>query len=84
MAGDKRMACNDDDTGGKAEPFGTWLLAQTGRSGWVGDLAKAAKADRQFPRQGDPDAIRAHLNKSQADGDMFEAVDDAEGLWLGL
>jgi hypothetical protein len=61
--------------------FGMWLIGQHGRPGWVGELAKAAKADRTFPRQGDPDAVRLHLNKMQAESDMFEAVDDAERLW---
>lgn len=66
----------------EAEPFGLWLLTQQGHAGWIGDLAKAAKADRHFPRQGSPDDIRQHLSKAQAESDMFEAVDDAERLWL--
>lgn len=65
-----------------AEPFGTWLLTQIGLSGWIGELAKAAKADAKFPRDGDADAVRAHLNKNEADGEMFEAIDDAERRWL--
>jgi len=62
--------------------FGRWLLEQTKRDGWIGDLAKAAKADRGFPKEGDPDAVRKRLNDLQAEGDMFEAVDDAETAWL--
>lgn len=69
--------------GGASEPFGGWLLAQQGRAGWVGDLAKAAKADRGFPRDGTPDAVRQRLNEMQAESDMFEAVDAAESEWLG-
>jgi hypothetical protein len=65
------------------EPFGRWLLGQGGRDGWIADLAKAAKADRGFPRDGDPDTVRKHLSDKQADSDMLEAVDDAERLWLG-
>lgn len=65
-----------------AEAFGTWLLSQDDREGWIGALAKAAKSDRHFPRSGDPDAVRQHLSAAQAEGDMFEAVDDAENLWL--
>ena len=64
------------------EPFGTWLLRQTKRDGWVGDLAKGAKADRTFPKNGSPDDVRKHIHKQGADGDMFEAVDDAETDWL--
>ncbi len=74
------MKSPDDDN---AEPFGTWLLAQKDNAGWIGELAKAAKADPAFPRKGRPDDVRAHLNKHQAEGDMFEAVDDAESLWQG-
>lgn len=65
------------------QPFGGWLLAQQARAGWVGDLAKAAKADRGFPRDGSPDAVRRRLNEMQAESDMFEAVDAAESEWLG-
>ena len=64
------------------ETFGQWLLLQPGRAGWIGDLAKAAKADRHFPCLGSPEDIRQHLSKAQAESDMFEAVDDAERLWL--
>lgn len=63
------------------EPFGTWLLTRQDHAGWIGDLVKAAKTDRLFPKRGSPDDVRAHLNKNQAEGDMFEAVDDAESLW---
>lgn len=66
------------------EPFGSWLLAQIHRDGWIGDLSKAAKADRGFPRDGDPDAVRRHLSEKQAESDMLEAVDDAERIWLRL
>jgi hypothetical protein len=65
-----------------AEPFGTWLVGQSDKQGWISELAKAAKADSLFPRDGGPDAVRAHLSNRGADGDMFEAVDDAEGEWL--
>lgn len=77
MTGGEEASSIDD-----AEPFGTWLLAQTHRDGWVGDLAKAAKADRAFPRGGDPEAVRRHLGEKQAESDMLEALDDAESIWL--
>ena len=70
----------DENT--ESAAFGAWLLVQTSRTGWIGDLAKAAKADRSFPKEGDADAIRAHLGAKQADADMLEAVDDAERIWL--
>lgn len=62
--------------------FGAWLLTQHDRSGWVGDLARAARADRKFPRVGDSDAVRSHLNSMQAESEMLEALDDAEQIWL--
>lgn len=62
--------------------FGTWLLTQHDRSDWVGDLARAAKADRKFPRAGDPDAARSHLSSMGAESEMLEALDDAEQIWL--
>jgi hypothetical protein len=61
-------------------PFGGWLLRQP-EEGARGALIKAAKADRGFPKDGDPDAVRARLNSFGAEGDMFEAVDDAELDW---
>jgi len=63
-------------------PFGTWLLAQTRNDGWIGDLAKAAKADRAFPKGGDADAVRKRLSLAGAEADMIEAVDAAELAWL--
>ena len=63
-------------------PFGAWLLNQKTRGGLIGQLAEGAAADRAFPKQGDADAVRARLKAVMADGDMYEAVDDAESAWL--
>jgi hypothetical protein len=63
------------------EPFGRWLLAQTDRGDWIDELAAAARGDRRFPRNGNPDDVRKHLNAMGAEGDMFERVDDAEAAW---
>ncbi|MBW8911282.1 MAG: hypothetical protein JF564_05205 [Sphingomonas sp.] len=68
----------------KREPFGRWLLAQKDRGDWVDGLANAARADRMFPKDGDPEAVRKHLRTQQADGDTFQAVDDAETDWRSL
>ena len=76
------MTIEMEDPADTDQPFGSWLVTQTCRSGWISDLAKAAKADRGFPRDGDPDAVRAHLSGKQADSDMLEAVDDAERIWF--
>jgi hypothetical protein len=64
------------------EPFGRWLIAQKDRGDWIDALADAARKDPRFPRNGSPDDVRGHLNAMQAEGDMFEAVDDAEADWL--
>lgn len=74
------MPLTAPDTG--REPFGAWIVAQVERHGLIGDLVKAAKADRNFPRTGSPDDVRKHLNKMQAYGDMFEAVNEAETDWM--
>jgi hypothetical protein len=66
------------------QPFGEWLLTQKDRKGWVGDLAKAAKADPGFPKRGDPDDVRKRLKDLGASGDVYEALDDAELDWLAL
>ena len=78
------MMIGVDEPAETGQPFGSWLITQINRSGWIGDLAKAAKADRTFPRDGDPDSVRAHLSGKQADSDMLEAVDDAERIWARL
>lgn len=63
-------------------PFARWLLGQQDRGGLVGALAKAARGDTGFPRKGTANDVRARLASAGAEGDMFEAVDDAERLWL--
>lgn len=63
-------------------PFGMWLLTKKDDGGLLGQLAAGAAADRRFPRNGDPEAVRKHLSQMQADGDMFAAVDDAETDWM--
>jgi hypothetical protein len=61
--------------------FGTWLIQQAGKGGFIGQLATIAKADRGFPKHGGPDAVRKRLGDTGADPEMFEAVDDAELDW---
>lgn len=68
----------------RIEQFGTWLIGQHSRPGWIGDLARAAAGDRTFPRSGDPGTVRGHLNRMHAEADMFEALEDAEALWFGF
>ncbi|MFA6114189.1 MAG: YozE family protein [Sphingomonas sp.] len=65
-----------------AQPFGRWLLAQVAREDAIGDLARSAKADSRFPRDGDFEAISRRLNELQAESEMHLALEDAEGAWL--
>ena len=73
---------NDDDQVKMA--FGKWMLMQRDRGDWIDGIADAARADRTFPKSGDPEAVRKHLRGQQADGDAFAAIDDAESEWLSL
>jgi len=66
------------------EPFGRWLLAQTDRGDWIDPIAAAARKDPAFPKDGDPDAVRAHLATRGADSDTFAAIDDAEMDWVAM
>jgi hypothetical protein len=61
-------------------PFGAWLLNQGDRRGCA-DLAKAAKADRSFPKKGDVAAVSAWLDSQRASGDDWEALEDAQRAW---
>jgi len=76
------MATMSDRYGEERPAFGAWLLQQRDRGDWVDGLANAARADRAFPKQGDPEAVRKHLRAAGADGDAFQAIDDAELDWL--
>lgn len=58
--------------------FGTWLIQQQDRDGFIGDLAEAAAKDRKFPRTGDVAAARKWLQENRASGDDWEALEDAE------
>jgi hypothetical protein len=69
------------DADSTPQPFGAWLLEQGQRKGWIADLAKWAKSDRGFPRNGSVQDVRKRLTAVQAEGDAFEALDDAEMDW---
>lgn len=64
--------------------FGRWLPTQRERGDWVDRIVNAARADRTFPKNGDLEAVRAHLRSRQADGDAFAAIDDAESEWAAI
>jgi hypothetical protein len=68
-------------TNSDGQTFGSWLLAQRGRTGLVGQLVEGAKADRKFPRYGTPEDARAYLSAIQAEGELIGAVDEAEADW---
>ncbi len=52
------------------------------RAARVGQLAEAAVADRVLPEAGRRRPVRQPLRAVMADGDMFEALDNAESAWL--
>ena len=75
-------SAHDDRYRESTQSFGRWLLAQLQEEGPTGDLARAAKADSRFPKDGDFKAISRRLNELQAEGDMHVALEDAEAAWL--
>jgi hypothetical protein len=75
------LRSNVEDAPIEPVPFGRWVLQQIDCGGFIGELAKAAKADRAFPKDGDPEAVRKRLSDQGADPDMHEALDNAELDW---
>ena len=76
------MGRDDDGVETTRETFGRWLLKQRDRGDWIDPVADAARADRQLPKDGDPEAVRKRLREMSADGDAFAAIDDAELDWM--
>ena len=69
------------DTRRPKPAFGRWLLTQANRSGSIGELAQCAARDPGFPRDGTPDAVSCRLNAVGAEGDLHDALDDAQLDW---
>ena len=65
-------------SGPSRQPFGAWLLDQTKRPGLIGQLAKAVRLDRAFPKNGTAEDVRTRFASVGADGDAFMALEDAE------
>ncbi len=63
------------------QPFGAWLLEQANSKGWIADLAKWAKSDRGFPKNGSVEDVRKRLTAVYAEGDAYEALEDAKLSW---
>lgn len=66
------------------QPFGAWLLEQGNTKGWIADLAKWAKSDRGFPKNGSVEDVRKRLTAVYAEGDAYEALEDAELSWASF
>lgn len=64
--------------------FGQWLVDQEKRDGAIGELARHAKADRGFPRSGTTKDVWKRLNAMQVEGDLYDAMEDAELDYLAL
>lgn len=69
------------DTRRTKPAFGRWLLSQSTRTDAIGELAKSAARDPAFPRDGTADQVSCRLNAIGADGDMHEALEDAQLDW---
>ncbi|WP_311269760.1 hypothetical protein [Sphingobium sp. WCS2017Hpa-17] len=69
-------------TNEQGEAFGAWLLRHAKREDWIGTLAKQAKSDPWFRAATTPNELRKRLQEAGAEGDIFEALDDAEVAWL--
>lgn len=67
-----------DDGHAPGRSFAAWLLAQVKQPGTLGELARAARLDRSFPKVGSVDQVRARFCQIGADGDAFAALEDAE------
>ncbi|WP_278392040.1 YozE family protein [Sphingobium yanoikuyae] len=65
-------------------PFGQWLIEQENREGAIGELAKHAKADRSFPKSGTVKDVWKRLNTMQVEGDLYDAMEEAELDYLAL
>lgn len=76
------ISATDQRYGIAEQPLGRWLLAQVSREDAIGALARAAKADSKFPKDGDFEAISRRLNELQAEGETHVALEEAEGAWL--
>ncbi|SUJ08183.1 hypothetical protein [Sphingomonas paucimobilis] len=63
------------------QEFGSWLVAQHNRDDWVGLLGFQARRDRAFPTGGDPDDVRAYMQRKGADHDTLDMLDTAELEW---
>ena len=50
----------------------------------IGELAKHAKADRSFPRSGTIKDVWKRLNTMQVEGDLYDAMEEAELDYLAL
>lgn len=76
------MATALDHDDAERMPFGIWLMQQRDRSGFVGQLANSAAADRTFPKTGTYEDARKWMQAQRASGDDWEALEDAESAWL--
>ncbi|MGC5796116.1 hypothetical protein [Sphingomonas sp. NFX23] len=60
------MTTDHDDNRPEQKPaFGKWLLTKRDRGDWVDGIADAGSADWTFPKNGDPEAVRAHLRSGR-------------------
>jgi len=63
------------------QDFGSWLVDQHKRDDWVGLLGFQARRDTSFPTGGDPDDVRAYLERNGADPDALDMLETAALEW---
>jgi hypothetical protein len=62
-------------------PFGAWILQQHRVDELVGVLADEARADPNFPRNGDPDSVHDYVASVHGDGYLVQGVHEANKEW---
>ena len=64
--------------------FGRFLLNQAKAPGVLGELARAAWNDPQFPADGSPEEVSRRLNEREAPGEFHDALDEAVSDWQAM
>lgn len=63
------------------QDFGAWLVSQHQRDDWVGLFGFQARRDLAFPRDADPNGVRAYLTGKGADADAIDMLETAAQEW---
>jgi hypothetical protein len=75
-------AAEEARAGAAPHPFGAWLAGRRKAAGAIGELAKALSGNAAIEKLRTADEVRRWFSSVGADGDAFDALDDAERAWL--